>query len=131
MSARAEAIDSHEFTVMFFTILIESEQDEGFDKDRLYDYCMAHFDGDQRKTDSFMHRFFNLLHLSEHAEARPYLRRDDSQIRFHPALMETAATLRTRNNGSFPDRRFFAEVRRLADSRYRDFSFDDASAPLP
>ena len=126
MALRADALDPREFTRLFFTVMNESQQDESFGEGRLYGWCMERFDNDRRKTDSFIHRFLGLIDLMDRPEAEPWLLQLDDQMKLHPALLETAATLRTRKNGSFPDRRFFDEVNAIAESLYADFSFDEA-----
>lgn len=123
MTSRADSFDPREFTVLFFTVMAESQQDKSWGEGRLFGWCMQRFDNDRRKTESFIQRFLGLIDLMDRPEAEPYLLRLGDEMKLHPALLDTAARLRTRKNGSFPDRRFFDEVAAMASSLYADFNF--------
>ena len=125
MALRAQAFEPSEFTVLFFTLLTESENDESFGREKLYPWCMERFNDDQRAAESFIDRFLSLIKLIDHEQAQPYVFVSNNVMKLHPAMLEVAATLRTRKNGSFPDRRFFAEVDEIAECHYADFRFSE------
>jgi hypothetical protein len=124
MSSRAQAFEPRIFTYLFFSLMAETDNDEAFDENQLYPWCLERFDGDHERTGDFIARFLSLIRLLDDQRSQPWLLKQAQRLRLHPALMEVAATLRTRNNGSFPDRPFFAEVAKVARSRYPDFSFE-------
>ena len=126
MSSRARALEPREFTYLFFTLMAESDNDDSFDESQLYPWCLEWFEGDQVRASDFVARFLALIRLLDDPRCQPWLLRDEQRLRLHPALMEVAATLRTRNNGSFPDRPFFNAVEQAARERYADFSFASA-----
>lgn len=125
MALRAQPFDPSEFTVLFFTVMTESENDKSLGEGQLYGWCMERFKNNQRKSQSFIHRFLGLINLMDRPEAQPFLFQHNNEIKLHPAMLEVASTLRTRKNGSFPDRRFFADVHEIAASHYPDFRFSE------
>ena len=123
MSKRPAAIDTRDFTYLFFAVMEESEHSQHFDENELFPWCMEIFNDDRKRSKAFITRFLALIQMMNHARASTWVVHENDRIRLHPAMFEAAASLRTRSNGSFPERRFFEEVEHQAQSRYADFSF--------
>ena len=125
MSKRLTAIDVKKFTAFCLVVLRESE-DRGdvLDDVELFDLALGIADDNEDLANSYCIRFRGFIEMSFQPEAKRYVSDESGQMMFHPALFEVAASARTRNNGSLPERPFFKRVGEVAAGKYADFSFD-------
>lgn len=121
MAKRASPIAVTPFTYLFYYVMYESEErDETIEPEEVLDMAYEALGSDDL-ADSFATRFFGLVHLLESLENAGYVSNVDGSMKLHPAIFETAATARTRPNGHFPEKPFFAKVKELANGKYHDF----------
>lgn len=125
MSKRPEALDTRMFTAFCFVVLAESEnRGDVLDGEELFDLALAFADENEQLAESYCVRFRGFIEMSFHPGAEKYVSGKSGQMRFHPALFETAASARTRKNGSFPERPFFKRLGEVAAGKYPSFNFD-------
>lgn len=125
MSKRLETLNPTKFAAYCFAVLEESEKrGDVIDDDELYELAIGISEGNSERAMAFFMRFHGFIEMTFRPEAEEYISDVSGRMMFHPALLEVAASIRTRKNGSFPDRVFFNQVAELAAGRYRDFDFD-------
>jgi hypothetical protein len=79
------------------------------------------FEGDREEVRCFFARFHALRELFNHPDAERYVfehPEDPEKIRFHPAVLCTAAEFRLNKNGRFPREKFLARVEATARTEF-------------
>lgn len=125
MPTRAKSINTNLFAAFCFTVLEESEiRDDILDDEELYELALRISKNDSLTAEAFLIRFQGFIEMSGRPEAKEFLSDHRERLMFHPALFEAAAQVRTRHNGSFPERPFFRKAKELASTKYTDFNFN-------
>lgn len=122
MGKRAVALDVDRFAILFFAVMRdETERKRPLDNARLLEIAMYAFENRREQAEAFRTRFLGLMQMLNSEKAGGYIENKEGKMVIHPALLEAASKVRTRHNGTFPERTFFEAVERIAGEHYRDF----------